>query len=150
MALNLPCQISPYYTFVLKSSFEAIPDDLEEAARIDGASYWQILWHVILPVSKAYLATIVIFTAVAFWNRYFNALLYITDQDLKPSALFLYEFIKLGAVEDGLGEVDLIAKVSPDIKNASAVMLTVLPILAIYPFMQRYFVKGAMAGSIKG
>ena len=149
-ALILPVLISPYYTFVLKNNFESIPDDLEEAARIDGASFLQILVHVILPVSKAYLATIIIFTSVAFWNRYFNALLYITNQKLKPSALLLYEFIKLSAVEDGAGEVDLLATVSPDIKNASIVMLTVLPILAVYPFMQRYFVKGAMAGSIKG
>lgn len=149
-ALILPCLISPYYTFVLKISFESIPGDLEEAARIDGASFLQILVCVILPVSKAYLATIVIFTSVSFWNRYFNALLYITNQKLKPAALLLYEFIKLSSVEDGLGEVDLLTSVSPDIKNASIVMLTVLPILAVYPFMQKYFVKGAMAGSIKG
>ena len=149
-ALILPHLISSYYTFVLKNNFESIPSDLEEAARIDGASYWQILFKIILPVSKAYLATIVIFTAVGFWNRYFDALLYITDQKLKPSALLLYEFIKLSTVEDGMGEIELLATVSPDIKNASIVMLTMLPILAIYPFMQRSFVKGAMAGSIKG
>lgn len=96
------------------------------------------------------MATIVIFTSVSFWNRYFNALLHITNQKLKPAALLLYEFIKLSSVEYGLGEVDLLTSVSPDIKNASIVMLTVLPILAVYPFMQKYFVKGAMAGSIKG
>lgn len=96
------------------------------------------------------MATIVIFTSVSFWNRYFNVLLYITNQKLKPAALLLYEFTKLSSVEDGLGEVDLLTSVSPDIKNASIVMLTVLPILAVYPFMQKYFVKGAMAGSIKG
>lgn len=149
-ALILPALVSPYNTFVLKGSFENVPDSLEEAARIDGASFSRILFSIIIPVSKAAIATIVIFTAVSYWNRYFDALMYITKQKLKPAALLLYEMIKLSNMEEGMGEVELAAVVSPDIKNASIVMLTVLPILAIYPFMQRYFVKGTMAGSVKG
>jgi len=142
--------VSPYNTFVLKSNFESVPDSLEEAARIDGASFTRILSSVIIPVSKAGIATIVIFTAVSYWNRYFDALMYITKQRLKPAALLLYEFIKLSTMEEGMGEPELAALVSPDIKNASIVVLTVIPILAIYPFMQRYFVKGVMVGSVKG
>ena len=130
-ALILPMVVSPYNTFVLKSNFESVPDSLEEAARIDGASFTRILSSVIIPVSKAGIATIVIFTAVSYWNRYFDALMYITKQE-------------------GMGEPELAALVSPDIKNASIVVLTVIPILAIYPFMQRYFVKGVMVGSVKG
>ena len=149
-ALILPMVVSPYNTFVLKSNFESVPDSLEEAARIDGASFTRILSSVIIPVSKAGIATIVIFTAVSYWNRYFDALMYITKQRLKPAALLLYEFIKLSTMEEGMGEPELAALVSPDIKNASIVVLTVIPILAIYPFMQRYFVKGVMVGSVKG
>ena len=149
-ALILPMLISPYNTFVLKSGFENIPDSLEEAARIDGASFSRILCSIVIPVSKAAIATIIIFTAVGYWNRYFDALLYITKQKLKPAALLLYEIIKLSEVEAGQGDVELAVAVSPEIKNASVVVLTVLPILAVYPFMQRYFVKGVMVGSVKG
>ena len=149
-ALILPALISPYNTFVLKNGFEGIPDSLEEAARIDGASHFRTLISIIIPVAKASIATIVIFTAVSYWNRYFDALLYITKQKLKPAALLLYEVIKLSAQEEGRSEVELATKVSPEITNASIVVLTVLPILAVYPFMQKYFVKGVMVGSVKG
>lgn len=148
-ALILPALISPYNTFVLKSGMESIPDSLEEAARIDGASFTRVLFSIAIPVSKASIATIVIFTVVSYWNRYFNALLYITKTNLKPLALLLYEFIKKSAVEEGLGEIELATTVSPEIKNASIVVMTVLPILAVYPFMQKYFVKGVMIGSVK-
>ncbi len=149
-ALILPALISPYNTFVLMKGFESIPDSLEEAARIDGASFTRIFFSIVIPVSKASLATIIIFTAVGYWNSYFAALLYITKQKLKPAALLLYEVIKLSIQEEGRSDVELALTVSPDIRNASIVVLTVLPILAIYPFMQRYFVKGVMVGSVKG
>lgn len=149
-ALILPGLVSPYNTFVLKTSFENVPDSLEEAARIDGACFTRILWSIIIPVSKASIATIIIFTAVGYWNGYFNALLYITKQQLKPVALLLYETIKESATGGDAADVDLAITVSPDIKNASIVMLTVLPILVVYPFMQKYFVKGVMVGSVKG
>ncbi len=149
-ALILPAVISPYNIFVLKSSMENIPESLEEAARIDGASFTRVLFSIILPVSKASVATIVIFTSVAYWNRYFDALMYITKTSLKPAALLLYEMVKNSAMEEGLGEIELASKVSPETKNASIVVLTVLPILVVYPFMQKYFVKGVMIGSVKG
>ena len=148
-ALILHALVSPYYTFVLKSGFEAVPDSLEEAARIDGASYTRTLFSIVIPVSKASIATITIFTAVAYWNRYFDALLYITKQPLKPLSLLLYEFIKLSKMEETNDELYGQA-LSETIKNASAVMLTIIPILLIYPFMQKYFVKGVMVGSVKG
>ena len=122
---------------------------MEEAARIDGASYTRTLTSIILPVSKASIATIVIFTAVAYWNRYFDALLYITKQPLKPLSLLLYEVIKLSKMEETNDEI-YGQGLSQTIKDASMVIMTILPILAIYPFMQRYFVKGVMVGSVKG
>ncbi|MBO4837282.1 MAG: carbohydrate ABC transporter permease [Clostridia bacterium] len=148
-SLILPHLVSPYYTFVLKSGFESVPDSLEEAARIDGASYTRTLTSIVLPVSKASIATIVIFTAVAYWNRYFDALIYITKQPLKPLSLLLYEVIKLAKMEDTNDEIYGQA-LSQIIKDASMVIMTILPILLIYPFMQRYFVKGVMVGSVKG
>jgi putative aldouronate transport system permease protein len=149
-ALILPTLINPYYLFVLKTSLEQMPDSLEEAARIDGATHTQVLWHVVIPVSTASIATIVVFFSVNYWNKYFDALMYITDSTKKPITLFLYELIKLSNLTEGTGEIELAATISPEIMDASAVVLTVLPILAVYPLMQRYFVKGVMVGSIKG
>ena len=149
-SLILPNLISSYYVFVLKKNFEGIPDSLEEAARIDGASFTRILFSVIIPLSKAGIATIIVFTAVAYWNRYFDALLYITRQQLKPASLLLYEIIKLDIQEEGNGEIEMVTKISAEVRNASAVCMFVIPILAIYPFMQKYFVKGTLAGSVKG
>jgi putative aldouronate transport system permease protein len=148
--LILPGVVNPYYMFVLIKNMESIPDSLEEAARIDGASYRKILLFIIIPVSKAGIATIAVFFSVNYWNKYFNALLYITKNNLKPITLYLYELIKSYGIQDGLGEVELLSFISVEIIHASAVMLTVLPILLIYPFMQKYFVKGTMAGAVKG
>jgi len=136
--------------FVLKTSFEKMPDELEEAARIDGASTTRILFSIVIPVMKASIATMVVFFSVNYWNKYFDALMYITKDRLKPVTLFLYELIKNFQQPSGLGEVELAATVSPEIMQASAVVLTILPILAVYPFMQKYFVKGIMVGSVKG
>lgn len=149
-SLILPTLVNPYYMFVLKKNMDAIPDSLEEAARIDGASYFRILFSVIVPVSKPAIATICVFFSVNYWNKYFDALLYISKTALKPITLYLYELIKNSQMQAGLGEIELASTVSVEIMNASAVVLTVLPILLVYPFLQRYFVKGAMAGAIKG
>ena len=149
-ALILPTVVNPYYMFVLIKNLQNIPDSLEEAALIDGANYTRILYSVIIPVSKAGIATIAVFYSVNYWNKYFDALLYITRQNLKPITLFLFELIKSTGMTEGRGEVDLISNMSVEIMQASGVVLTVLPILAIYPFMQKYFVKGTMEGAIKG
>ncbi|MDR2103901.1 MAG: carbohydrate ABC transporter permease [Treponema sp.] len=149
-ALILPAVISSHYMFVLKKNMESIPDSLEEAALIDGASYSRILFSVVFPVSKASIATITVFFSVHFWNKYFDALLYITKPSLKPITLFLYELIHAVGMTEGRGDVELLSTISQDIINASAVILTIAPILVIYPFMQRYFVRGTLSGAIKG
>jgi len=149
-SLILPGLINPYYLFVLKTSLEQMPESLEEAAKIDGASYTRILVDIVVPVSKASIATIVVFFSVNYWNKYFDALMYITDSSKKPITLFLFELIKLSNDTEGLGDISLAATISPEIMDASAVVLTVIPILLVYPLMQRYFTKGVMVGSIKG
>ena len=157
-ALILPMVVSPYNTFVLKSNFESVPDSLEEAARIDGASFTRILSSVIIPEHAAEFGVqpeqyaIVGYSMGGHLTGLFGteSVGYQHYNVPKPAALLLYEFIKLSTMEEGMGEPELAALVSPDIKNASIVVLTVIPILAIYPFMQRYFVKGVMVGSVKG
>lgn len=148
--LILPNVIKPYYMFVLKTAFENVPEALEEAARIDGASNTRILFTIVMPIMKASITTIIVFYSVNYWNKYFDALMYITKPSLKPITLFLYELIKMSSTPDGLGEVELAATVSPEIMQASAVVLAIMPILMVYPFMQKHFVKGIMIGSVKG
>jgi putative aldouronate transport system permease protein len=149
-ALILPTMVNPFYMFVLKKGLESMPESLEEAAKIDGASNFRILCTIVVPVQKASIATIIVFYSVNYWNKYFDALLYITRRSLQPVPLFLFELVKEFKMSEGLGEVDLAARVSPEIMQASAVVLTVLPILAAYPLMQKYFVKGVAIGAVKG
>lgn len=148
--LILPNVIKPFYMFVLKTAFENMPGALEEAARIDGASNTRILLSIVIPIMKASITTIVVFYSVNYWNKYFDALMYITKTRLKPITLYLYELIKMSSLPEGAGEVELAATVSPEIMQASAVVLTIMPILMVYPFMQKHFVKGIMVGSVKG
>lgn len=147
--LILPSVVSPYYTFVLKRGFEAIPDSLQEAATIDGASWFTILWQIAVPVSKAAIATIVVFNSVHYWNKYFDAMIYITDNKLKPVTMFLYDMVKHTNIVDFSGRYGNMTNLSQDVFNAATVFLTVIPILAVYPVMQKYFVKGTMAGAVK-
>lgn len=147
--LILPAVVSPYNTFVLRRGFESVPESLHEAATIDGASWFRILWSVTIPVSKASIATIVVFSSVHFWNKYFDALIYVTKNELKPITMFLYDMVKHTNIIDFSGRYGNMTNLSQDVFNAATVLLTVLPILAVYPFMQRYFIKGTMAGAIK-
>ncbi|QTQ13880.1 carbohydrate ABC transporter permease [Treponema parvum] len=148
--LILPSVVSPYYTFVLKRGFESVPSALEEAAMIDGASWFTILRLVVLPVTKAQVATIVVFYSVHYWNKYFDAMVYITDNNLKPITMFLYDMVKHTNIIDFSGAYGSMTNLSQDVFNAATVFLTVIPILAVYPFMQKYFIKGAVAGAVKG
>lgn len=148
--LILPVAVSPYNTFVLKRGFEIIPASLQEAAMIDGASWFKILWLVAIPVSKAQIATIVVFYSVHYWNKYFDAMVYITNNNLKPVTMFLYDMVKHTNIIDFSGQFANMTNLSQDVFNAATVFLAVIPILAVYPFMQKYFVKGTMAGAVKG
>ncbi|MEW9550587.1 carbohydrate ABC transporter permease [Nonomuraea sp. NPDC050783] len=149
-AIVLPNAISVFNLLVMKTFFEGLPSDLEEAAAIDGLNTYGILWRIVLPLSKAVLATMVLFYAVSFWNSWFTAFLYLNEGDLFPVTIYLRNLIAgaTGAEAAGAG----IAEASAAAANIQAVtiMLTVLPILAVYPFVQRYFVSGVMLGAVKG
>ena len=146
----LPNAISVFNLLVMKTFFEGLPRDLEEAAAIDGLNTYGVLWRIVLPLSKAVIATMVLFYAVSFWNSWFTAFLYLNDGDLFPVTIYLRNLIAgaTGAESAGAG----LAEASAAAANIQAVtiMLTVLPILAVYPFVQRYFVSGVMLGAVKG
>jgi len=134
----------------MKAFFENLPSELEEAAQIDGLSTYGILLRIVLPLSKAVIATMVLFYAVTFWNSWFQAFLYLNQQELFPVTIYLRNLIAGASTASSLGSGggDL-AQVASNVK-AVTMVLTVLPILCVYPFIQRYFVSGVMLGSVKG
>ena len=152
-ALILPGALSTYNMIILKSFFTALPQELEEAATIDGANDFQILLQVYLPLSMASLATLTLFYAVGKWNAFQDALYYITTRSLQPLQLKLYHLIKgaqsvdVAMMEGGASTVA--TNVSESIESATIIFAT-LPILVVYPFVQRYFVAGVTIGAVKG
>lgn len=153
-SLILPMALSTYYMIILKSFFATLPEELEEAAIIDGANDFQVLWKVYLPLSMASLATITLFYAVTKWNSFQDAKYYITSRELQPLQLKLYNIIKGSqavdvATVEGSGTAALSSSVSESIESATIIFAT-LPILVVYPFVQRYFVAGVTIGAVKG
>ncbi len=148
LALLLPGAIGTWNMLIMRTAFRSVPDSLEEAAIIDGANDIQTLWHVILPVSKSTCAVVFLFYAVGHWNAWFPALVYLPRaRQLYPLQMFLRELLIVSVtVQEGATEVDL----STELVKYSTTIVSILPILCLYPFLQKYFVKGVMLGSIKG
>lgn len=151
-AIVVPNAISVFNLLVMKSFFENMPEELEEAAAIDGLSTYGTLLRIVLPLSKAVIATMVLFYAVSFWNSWFQAFLYMDDADLYPVTVYLRNLIAgsttASSVAGGAG-ADGMAQVAANIQSVTMV-LTVLPIVCLYPFIQKYFVSGVMLGAVKG
>ncbi len=153
-SLIVPAALSTYYMIIMRSFFQTLPEALEEAAIIDGANDFQVLWRVYLPLSLASLATITLFYAVNKWNSFQDAIYYITKRDLQPLQLKLYNIIEGSqsveiATIEGSGAATLQSSVSESIRSATIIFAT-LPILVVYPFVQRYFVAGVTIGAVKG
>ena len=147
LALILPGLISVYNTIVMRSNFSAIPRSLEESVEVDGGNDLHVLWHIIIPLSKAVMAVMVLYYGVAHWNSWFSALLYITDSDKIPLQLALRSVLIESQLNESSGADNY--GTAENIKFATIIVATV-PILMIYPFIQKYFVKGVMVGAIKG
>ena len=149
--LILPLSFSPYNMLIMKSFLQStIPDSLEEAAFLDGASHFQVLFKIILPLSKPILATLSLFYAVGRCNAYADARYFITTKALQPIQYLLSNMI-LNSGTDAVSLSEGAAVVStPEVIQAAAVMFATIPIILIYPFVQRHFVKGVMIGAVKG
>ncbi len=149
-AIVLPNAISVFNLLVMKAFFESLPADLEEAASIDGLSTYGILLRIVMPLSKAVIATMVLFYAVSFWNSWFSAFLYMNRSELFPVTVYLRNLI-FGATSGtsvGFDRADSVTAAAS--LQSVAIVLITLPILAVYPFVQRYFVSGVMLGAVKG
>ncbi|MFZ4143625.1 carbohydrate ABC transporter permease [Streptomyces griseoincarnatus] len=149
-AIALPNAISVFNLLVMKAFFESLPSELEEAAQIDGLSTYGTLLRIVLPLSKAVVATMVLFYSVSFWNSWFSAFLYMDRSELMPVTVYLRNLLAgaTGGTAAGAGTENL-TQVNANIQ-AVTIVLTSLPILCVYPFVQRYFVSGVMLGAVKG
>ena len=149
-ALILPTLISVYNVIIMRSNFAAIPQGLEESARIDGANEFVIFSRIIMPLSMPIIAVMILFYGVNHWNSWFNAMIYLRTREKYPLQLVLREILLSGTADQMAGSsgADQYA-LGESVKYATIIVATV-PILAIYPFIQKYFVKGIMVGAIKG
>ncbi len=151
-SLILPLAFSPYNLLIMKTSLQSsIPDSLVESAHLDGAGQIRILWSIVLPLSKPIIATLSLFYAVGRWNAYQDALFYIKQRtDLRPLQLKLY-YLVVAASESFQAAAEGSAQLTnPEVLKASCIMFATIPIICIYPFVQKYFVQGTMVGSVKG
>lgn len=151
-ALILPGCISAFNLILMKNFMKTtIPDSLEEAAKVDGANDLRILFSIVVPILKPAIATMTIFSAVSYWNNYFSAMMYISDRKKWPLILVLRELVveNTDAVSPTTAMLTAAARSHPFTLKMAAIVITILPILVVYPFMQRYFVKGISLGSVK-
>ncbi len=150
-ALILPHMLTAFNVIVMKNFFQSIPESLAESAKIDGASEINILARIYMPLSKPVLATIGLWTAVSHWNQWFDAMLYITSDENQVLQTFLQRIViesSVEMIEQGLVDPN-VTQFTPETIKAATVVVTVLPMLLVYPFVQKYFVKGIMLGGVK-
>lgn len=148
-ALILPGLINPFYVFLVRNFFSAIPEELKESAFIDGAGQIRTFLRIVLPTSMAVVASMTLFYAVGYWNSYFNAILYIRSPEKRPLQLLLREMISTSSTEELAGDFSA-SDLTPTTLKMATLTVSVIPILCVYPFLQKFFEKGVMAGAMKG
>ncbi len=147
-SLILPVVINSYNLLIMKSNYESLPPSLTEAAKIDGASNIRILFSIAMPLCKATLATLAVFYALGYWNSFINAYMFINTPESRPLQLYLYELIN-AATFSTMNPADPTSITAPDTLRSAAVIISIVPMMCIYPFFQKYFVSGVMLGSVK-
>lgn len=152
-ALVIPGAINTYNMIIIRTAFQSIPDSLVESAQLDGANDITILYRIVVPLCKATLSTMLLFYAVGHWNSYFDAMLYINRKELQPLQILLRNLLVAGISNEEVMAASAERAsfaVSDRTMRAATIIVSTLPILIVYPFVQRYFVKGVMIGSLKG
>ena len=152
-AVIFPTAISTMNLFIMRTNFASIPDSIEEAAIIDGVNMFQYFLRFVLPLSKAVIAVMLLYYGVARWNEWFNPMLYLKDSNLQPMQLYIKELLITADMQKMMSDMNLntsdVQRVSETLKYSTIVVATI-PILCIYPFVQKFFVKGVMIGAVKG
>ena len=153
-ALMFPGMMSVFNMLLVKTFYEQLPESIEESARIDGASNMTLLFRIVIPMSMPVIATVSLYYAVGYWNSYFSGVLYITKTNLRPLQQYLFELVTatMKAFDPGTVEVDMdkYMNILGDSVRSATIVLSTVPILCVYPFLQKHFVKGVQVGSVKG
>jgi putative aldouronate transport system permease protein len=150
-SLVLPSLIPTFSMLIMRNYFMSLPVDLEESAKIDGAGDWKVLFQIIVPLSRPIVATIVLWEMVYHWNAWFDSMIYIRDAKNQVLQLVMRNIVISGQIEQMGGETNVIADAqTPEKLKAATIMIATVPILCVYPFLQRYFIKGIIMGSLKG
>ena len=137
---------------IMRKSFEAIPDSLCEAAEIDGAGHWRMLFTIIIPVSKSIVAVVTLYYLIQQWNSWFHTALYVQDRDMYPLQLWLRELViaeATSSMEADVADANVL-NLSRVLIKYCVIVISILPMMVIYPFIQKYMIKGVMIGSVKG
>jgi len=150
-SLILPVMINAFNVIILRAFFMDLPEEVIDSARIDGAGDFAILWRIVLPLSKGVLAVVALFYAVSYWNAFFSALLYLNDFSMWPLQLVLRTYVvnqtQVGVDQLGVAGADLPPQ---EAVQMAILVLSIIPILVVYPFVQRHFTKGVLIGAVKG
>lgn len=150
LALILPGAMSAWNMIIMRTSFMELPDSLEESAKIDGANDFTVLFRIVIPLSKAVIAVMVLFYGVGHWNAWFNAMIYLKERAKYPLQLVLREILIMNSTESMLSGGDNYGTSMDVIVKYACIIVATVPILCLYPFLQKYFVKGVMIGAVKG
>lgn len=149
-ALWLPGLVATYNMLLMRSAFEQLPGEVDEAAKIDGCGEFGILTRIVLPLSKPMLATLALFYGVGYWNAFMSVMIYINDTAKHNMTVLVQNMIRSTSVIQDFADPTMVANMTAEGVRSAAVIVMIVPILAVYPLLQKYFVKGVMLGSIKG
>ncbi|MGW7266911.1 carbohydrate ABC transporter permease [Streptomyces sp. NPDC054842] len=150
LALILPSAVSVFNVLVLRGFFMGISQELVDSARIDGAGDWRILWQIVVPLSRAVIAVITLFYAVGYWSAWFNASIYLSDQDMMPLQNVMIQLVQKQEPPVGMGQAIKTGELSALAVQMAVMVLALLPVAVLSPFVQRHFKKGMLTGAVKG
>ncbi|MGP4047188.1 carbohydrate ABC transporter permease [Streptomyces sp. 2A115] len=150
LALILPSAISVFNILVLRAFFMSISPELTDSARIDGAGDWRILWQIVMPLSRAVIAVITLFYAVGYWSAWFNASIYLSDQDMMPLQNVMIQLVQKQEPPVGMGQAIKTGQLSALAVQMAVMVLALLPVAFLSPFVQKHFKKGMLTGAVKG
>jgi len=148
-ALVLPTALPIWNVVILMNYFRTIPKELDEAARIDGANPWQILWRIYVPISLPAIATITLFSIVGHWNSFFDGLILMNDPNNYPLQTYIQQLVIAERSISSSSQAQMLAKLSNNTLNAAKLFIAMVPILLVYPMLQRYFIRGITLGAVK-
>ncbi len=150
-AVILPSAFTAYNMIIMRSFFVSFPGEIEESGKLDGLNDIGVLWYLVLPTSTAVLATIGLFCAVSYWNSFFAPLIYLSDQEKYTLQIILRQIVMQSVMSSNTGmETQMSKTIAEDSIKYGTIIVSIVPIIAVYPFLQKYFVKGVMIGSVKG